>query len=76
MDRGWCCTGAKSFPGEIGEITVGWNLDGVIKNLHAVAGGGLTFPHETDGIFGADILERFKSARFDFQNSLLILEDE
>lgn len=61
---------------EVYRITVGWNLDGVIKNLHAVAGGGLAFPHETDGIFGADILEGFKSARFDFQNSLLILEDE
>lgn len=55
-------------------ITVVWSFDGQDKRLAAVAGA-LTLPNDADGILGADILETFKSARFDFQTSLLILED-
>lgn len=53
---------------------VEWSFDGTTVKIPAVVGA-LTFPDGTDGILGADILERFKSARFDFHNSVLILED-
>jgi Sel1 repeat len=52
-----------------------WSLDGQSKQVSAIAGE-FKFPHGTDGIFGADILKTFQSARFDFQNSVLILEDQ
>jgi hypothetical protein len=55
-------------------ITVVWTLDGRDKQVRAVTGD-LNFPNNSDGILGADILETFKSARFDFQTSVLILED-
>lgn len=55
-------------------ITVVWTLDGKDKQIRAVAGD-LNFPNNSDGILGADVLETFKSARFDFQTSVLILED-
>jgi hypothetical protein len=55
--------------------SVEWSFDGITEKVSAVVGD-LTFPDGTDGILGADILERFKSARFDFHNSVLILEHE
>ena len=56
-------------------ITVTWTLDGGAKQLAAVSGD-LDFPDGSDGILGADILETFKSARFDFLTSVLFLEDQ
>jgi hypothetical protein len=56
-------------------ISVDWSLDGVTETIPAVAGS-LNFPDGTDGILGANVLERFKSARFDFHNSVLTLEDK
>ena len=56
-------------------IRVTWSLDGQNKQVAAITGE-FTLPSGTGGIFGADMLETFHSARFDFQNSVLILEDE
>jgi hypothetical protein len=56
-------------------ITVIWTLDGGDKKMPAVAGD-ITFPNNADGILGANALESFRSVRFDFLKSVLILEDQ
>ena len=56
-------------------ITVVWSFDGRNTQLAAVAGD-LSLPNDSDGILGADILETFRSVRFDFLSSVLILEDQ
>jgi Sel1 repeat len=56
-------------------VTVVWSFDGRNTQLAAVAGD-LSLPNDSDGILGADILETFKSVRFDFLSSVLILEDQ
>jgi hypothetical protein len=56
-------------------ITVLWSFDGRNQHVQAVAGD-LNLPNGSDGIFGADVLETFKSVRFDFLRSVLILEDQ
>ena len=56
-------------------ITVVWSLDGGDKKMPAVAGD-INFPYSADGILGANVLESFRSVRFDFLNSVLILEDQ
>jgi len=56
-------------------ISVIWSLDGQSKHVAAIAGE-FNLPNGTDGILGADMLETFQSARFDFLNSVLILEDQ
>lgn len=56
-------------------IRVTWSLDGEDKQVAALAGE-FHLPNGTDGIVGADMLETFQSARFDFTNSVLILEDQ
>ena len=56
-------------------IIVVWTLDGGDKRMPAVAGD-INFPNNADGILGANTLESFRSVRFDFLNSVLILEDQ
>jgi len=56
-------------------ISVTWSLDGESKQVAAIAGE-FHLPNGADGIVGADILESFQSARFDFTNLVLILEDQ
>ena len=55
-------------------ISVTWVFDGKDRRVTAFAGD-FDFPNGLDGIFGADILKTFQSARFDFLNSVLVLED-
>ena len=60
---------------EVYPITVVWSLDGTDRQMPAVAGD-INFPNNADGILGANALASFRSARFDFLNSILILEDK
>jgi len=54
--------------------SVVWNLDGQDRHLPALIGD-LQFPDGAQGVLGADILETFRSVRFDFLNSVIVLED-
>ena len=56
-------------------VSLTWSLDGKDKKMSAIIGD-FHLPEGTDGVFGADILETFRSARFDFSDSVLVLEDK
>lgn len=56
-------------------VTFGWNLDGRKVSVAALACD-LDYPDGAMGLFGADLLETFKSVRFDYFNMYIVLEEK